>query len=77
MKVNPEAISGIDYNGNTPLHDAAKTFNYEAIQKLLLIKMDLGRVRNFKGAFTYSNTYIHTCIYTQVLTCIHSLIDTY
>ena len=49
LKVNPEAISGMDYNGNTPLHDAAKTFNYEAIQKLLLIKLDLGRVRNFKG----------------------------
>jgi ankyrin repeat protein len=28
-KKNPEAVEGLDYNGNTPLHDAVKCFNPE------------------------------------------------
>lgn len=28
-KRNPEAVEGMDYNGNTPLHDAVKCFNPE------------------------------------------------
>jgi ankyrin repeat protein len=49
LKQNPESINGLDYNGNTPLHDAAKTFNYPAINRLFELKNDLGRIRNFKG----------------------------
>lgn len=45
---NPEAIDGMDYNGNTPLHDAAKSLNHEAAKKLLALKPDLNRTRNFK-----------------------------
>jgi ankyrin repeat protein len=47
-KKNPEAVEGLDYNGNTPLHDAVKSFNPEGVEKLFTLKYDLGRVRNFK-----------------------------
>eukprot|EP01033_Poteriospumella_lacustris_P002994 gene2994-2194_t len=45
---NAEAIHGLDYNGNTPLHDAAKSLNYEGCKKLLAMKPEMNRVRNFK-----------------------------
>eukprot|EP01040_Poterioochromonas_malhamensis_P007878 gene7878-8517_t len=45
---NPDAINGLDYNGNTPLHDACKVLNFEGIQRLLSIKSELNRIRNFK-----------------------------
>jgi ankyrin repeat protein len=45
---NPDAIDSMDYNGNTPLHDAAKALNHEGVKKLLSYKPDLNRVRNFK-----------------------------
>ena len=32
----------IDYNGNTPLHDAVKTFNTDGIVKLFGYKYDYG-----------------------------------
>mmetsp|Transcript_60391 Transcript_60391/g.118842 ORF Transcript_60391/g.118842 Transcript_60391/m.118842 type:complete len:404 (+) Transcript_60391:47-1258(+) len=47
-KKNPEAVEGLDYNGNTPLHDAVKCFNPEGVEKLFTLKYDLGRIRNFK-----------------------------
>ena len=47
-KANPEAVEGLDYNGNTPLHDAVKAFNPEGVEKLFTLKYDLGRIRNFK-----------------------------
>lgn len=45
---NAEAIHGLDYNGNTPLHDAAKSLNYEGCKKLLAMKPEMNRARNFK-----------------------------
>lgn len=45
---NAEAIHGLDYNGNTPLHDAAKSLNYEGCKKLLAMKPEMNRVRNFR-----------------------------
>jgi ankyrin repeat protein len=45
---NPEAINGMDYNGNTPLHDAAKSLNHEGVKKILSYNPELNRVRNFK-----------------------------
>lgn len=45
---NAEAIHGLDYNGNTPLHDAAKSLNYEGCKKLLAMKPEMNRIRNFK-----------------------------
>lgn len=45
---NAEAIHALDYNGNTPLHDAAKSLNYEGARKLLAMKPEMNRVRNFR-----------------------------
>lgn len=45
---NPEAVEGLDYNGNTPLHDAAKSFNTEGLVKLFNYKYDFARIRNFR-----------------------------
>ena len=45
---NPDAVDGMDYNGNTPLHDAAKSLNHEGAKKLLSYKPELNRTRNFK-----------------------------
>lgn len=47
LDVNPAAIDTIDYNGNTPLHDAAKSLNAEGVRKLLAYKPALNRMRNF------------------------------
>jgi ankyrin repeat protein len=47
-RVNPDAVEGLDYNGNTPMHDAVKSFNPEGVAKLFMLKYDLGRIRNFK-----------------------------
>ncbi len=45
---NPDAINGLDYNGNSPLHDAAKSLNHEGVKKILSYNPELNRVRNFK-----------------------------
>lgn len=45
---NPESVHGLDYNGNSPMHDAAKSFNYEVIPKLWAHNNELCRVRNFR-----------------------------
>lgn len=48
LSENPECIDAIDYNGNTPLHDAAKAFNYEGVKKLLLLQPQLNKKKNFR-----------------------------
>lgn len=46
--LNKESIDSVDYNGNTTLHDAAKSFNAEGVKNLLSWRPELGRIRNFK-----------------------------
>jgi len=42
LKVTLIRCQIIDYNGNTPLHDAVKTFNTDGIVKLFGYKYDYG-----------------------------------
>mmetsp|Transcript_15071 Transcript_15071/g.33229 ORF Transcript_15071/g.33229 Transcript_15071/m.33229 type:complete len:311 (-) Transcript_15071:736-1668(-) len=56
---NQEAAQGMDYNGNTPLHDAAKSFNAEAAATLFRYRSDMGRVRNFKEQLPIHRVFAH------------------
>jgi ankyrin repeat protein len=48
VEENPDCVAALDYNGNSPMHDAAKSFNHEAIHKLFELNDELCRGRNFK-----------------------------
>eukprot|EP01031_Cornospumella_fuschlensis_P027481 gene27481-33186_t len=59
LEANPNAIDTMDYNGNTPLHDACKSLNYEGCRKLLSMKKELNRTRNFNNVLP-----IHNCFFS-------------
>jgi ankyrin repeat protein len=46
---NEDAIEAIDYKGNSPAHDAARSLNPEGLKRLLMLKPDAGLVHNLKG----------------------------
>lgn len=58
LEANPNAIDTMDYNGNTPLHDACKSLNYEGCRKLLSMKKELNRTRNFNNVLP-----VHNCFF--------------
>lgn len=48
FEANPDALNSVDYNGNTVMHEAAKSLNYDGVKKLLLMKPSIALERNFK-----------------------------
>ena len=78
MKVfdaNPEGINAIDIQGNNSLHDAARFWNVEAVQRLLNISPGLATERNFRNQFPihriFSIIYSHETL--KIYQQLHSL----
>ena len=46
---NEDAAEAIDYKGNSPAHDAARSLNPEGLKRLMMLKPDAGLVHNLKG----------------------------
>lgn len=56
---NPECVLALDYNGNSPMHDAAKSFNHEAIYKLYEMNNSICRERNFNEQLPIHKAFSH------------------
>lgn len=75
---NPEVLDSLDYNGNTPLHAACKSLNYEAVKKLLGLKAELNVARNFKEELAIHKVFSYipkeaTRLYFRQLECVKAI----